>query len=117
LLFLHRELGQSEKALEYLDQDLGIARELGDLEGEAKTLGNMGNPLYSQGNEVRAADVYLARQRFASYHAQMQGKVTYRGPADYLLNSMDGSASPNQSFTSISHAKGRAHTCSFVLVL
>jgi len=83
-------LGQNKKALEYLDQDLGIARELGGVEGEAKALGNMGNPLYSQGNEARAADVYLARQRFASYHAHMQGKVTYQVPADYLLNSVDG---------------------------
>ena len=38
---MHRELGQNEKALEYLDQDLGIVRELVDLEGESKTLGNM----------------------------------------------------------------------------
>jgi len=61
----HTELGQYEEALKYLDQDLGIARELKDLEGEAKTYGNMGNVFYSQGNTAMASNVYLACQRCA----------------------------------------------------
>jgi hypothetical protein len=40
---------------------LAIARELEDLEGEAKALGNMGEVFYcSQGNAAKAAKVYLA---------------------------------------------------------
>jgi len=61
----YSELGQYKEALECLDQDLVIARELGDLEGEAKTLGNMGNALHAQGDEAKAAHVYLACQRCA----------------------------------------------------
>ena len=80
----HTELGQYEEALKYLDQDLGIARELKDLEGEAKTYGNMGNVFYSQGNTAMASNVYLACQRCAEEAGDQQTAllaITRRGQA------------------------------------
>jgi tetratricopeptide (TPR) repeat protein len=80
----HTELGQYEEALKYLDQDLGIARELKDLDGEATTLGNMGNVLYSQGNAAMASNVYLACQRCAEEAGDQQTAllaITRRGQA------------------------------------
>ncbi|WP_199247392.1 tetratricopeptide repeat protein [[Phormidium] sp. ETS-05] len=37
----YHSLGQFQKAIEYSEQDLAIARQVGDITGEARTLGNL----------------------------------------------------------------------------
>ena len=46
------------KAIEYYEQAVAIAREIGDRRGEGKALGNMGSALYSPGDIDNARDYY-----------------------------------------------------------
>ncbi|MFN8466309.1 MAG: tetratricopeptide repeat protein [Caldilineaceae bacterium] len=54
----HFSLGETRRAIEYYEQYLVIAREIGDRGGEGAALGNLGNAYYSLGETRRAIDLY-----------------------------------------------------------
>ncbi|ESO82395.1 hypothetical protein LOTGIDRAFT_134708, partial [Lottia gigantea] len=43
-------LGNLEKAIHYMQQDLSVAKSLGDQEGECRAYGNLGSAFFSKGN-------------------------------------------------------------------
>ena len=51
-------LGQYQQAIEYYQQWLAIAREIGDRGGEANSLGNLGNAYYSLGQYQQAIEYH-----------------------------------------------------------
>jgi tetratricopeptide (TPR) repeat protein len=50
--------GQYAKALEYFEKSLAIFRKIGDVEGEALTLKNIGDVYYSWGQYAKARENY-----------------------------------------------------------
>jgi tetratricopeptide (TPR) repeat protein len=51
-------LGQYERAIDFYEQHLAIAREIGDRAGEGRALGNLGNAYYNLGQYDRALEQY-----------------------------------------------------------
>src|ERR1043165_9788774 len=51
-------VGESERAIQFHEQHLTIAREIGDRRGEGNALCNLGVVYYSQGNAQRAIHLY-----------------------------------------------------------
>ena len=58
-------LGETQKALECLQQQLNAARESGDRSGEAAALGNLGNAAMAERNPAKAAGYY--KQALVAY--------------------------------------------------
>ncbi|XP_013408018.1 tetratricopeptide repeat protein 28 isoform X1 [Lingula anatina] len=56
----HWALGNIDKAISYMQQDLNIAKSLGDQEGECRAHGNLGSSYFSKGNYREA----LTNHRF-----------------------------------------------------
>ncbi|HUV83226.1 MAG TPA: tetratricopeptide repeat protein, partial [archaeon] len=54
----YRDLGQVEKAIEYYEKALVIAREIGDRRGEGADLGNLGNAYRNLGQVEKAIEYY-----------------------------------------------------------
>ena len=52
------DLGELRKAIEYYEQALKIAREIGDRRGEGTSLGNLGNAYTDLGQPVKAIEYY-----------------------------------------------------------
>ncbi len=51
-------LGDARKAIEYYEQQLTIAREIGDRRGEGNALGNLGNAYADLGDSRKAIEYY-----------------------------------------------------------
>ena len=51
-------MGETRRAIEFYEQHLTIAREIGDRHGEGIELGNLGNTYYSLGEPRRAIEFY-----------------------------------------------------------
>jgi tetratricopeptide (TPR) repeat protein len=51
-------LGEYRRAIEYHEQHLAMAREIGDREGEGHALGNLGNAYHRLGEYRRAIEYY-----------------------------------------------------------
>jgi len=54
----YRNLGQYERAIDFHEQSLAIAREIGDQVGEAYALGNLGNAFANLGQDDRALEQF-----------------------------------------------------------
>ena len=54
----YSDLGDAEKAIEYYEQALKIAREIGDRRGEGNRLGNLGIAYSNLGETKKAIDYY-----------------------------------------------------------
>ena len=52
----YADLGETQKAIEYYEQALAIAREIGDRRGEATALWNMSLSLDQLGNKAQAIE-------------------------------------------------------------
>lgn len=59
----HWALNQLDKATDYMQQDLAIAKSLGDTAGECRAYSNLGSAFFSQGNEF----IYLIWFRKVKY--------------------------------------------------
>jgi tetratricopeptide (TPR) repeat protein len=54
----YADLGQTERAIEFYEQQLGITREIGDRRGEGSALGSLGNAYVVLGQTQRAVEFY-----------------------------------------------------------
>ena len=61
----HADLGQPQRAIDFYQQRLTIAREIGDRRGEGNALGNLGNAYADLGQPQRAIDFYEQRLSIA----------------------------------------------------
>jgi len=61
------DLGDTRKAIEFYEQQLGIVRGIGDRQGEGDALFNMGLALYSLEEKDRAID--LTKRAFIIFEA------------------------------------------------
>ena len=59
----HRLTGQYDKALGFHTQELNLRQELGDLRGECKAHGNLGNVHVSLGNYIQGYKVWYRERR------------------------------------------------------
>ncbi len=71
----HYFLGEYEKAIDYLEQTLAIAREIGDLKGEADSLGNLGSAYLSLGQYQKAINHHQENRAIARKIGDLQGEA------------------------------------------
>ena len=64
---VYAALRETRKAIEFYEQHLAIAREIGDRRGEGNALANMGNMLYGLGEKERG--IQLMKQSLLIYEA------------------------------------------------
>ena len=55
---IYADLGEARKAIEYYEQALAIAREIGDRRGEGASLGNLGRAYADLGDARKAIEYY-----------------------------------------------------------
>ena len=70
----YRGLGETRKAIEYYEQDLAIAREIGYRRGEGQTLGNLGSAYGDLGETRKAIDYYEQRLAIARETGDRRGE-------------------------------------------
>ena len=70
----YSHLGQVEKAIEYYEKALVIAREIGDRRGEGNTLGNLGNAYRNLGEVEKAIEYYEKALVIAQEIADRRGE-------------------------------------------
>jgi len=70
----YRNLGQVEKAIEYYEKALEIAREIGDRQGEGADLGNLGNAYSDLGQVEKAIEYYEQALVIAQEIGDRQGE-------------------------------------------
>jgi CHAT domain-containing protein/Tfp pilus assembly protein PilF len=76
---VYRNLGQYERAINFYEQRLVIAREIGDRRGEGDTLGNLGVAYWSLGQYERAIDFYEQSLAIAREFGNRQGEANALG--------------------------------------
>jgi tetratricopeptide (TPR) repeat protein len=72
---LHYTLGEMRRAIEYYEEALAIAREIGDRRGEGADLGNLGNAYSALGEVARAIDYYQQALEIAREIGDRRGEA------------------------------------------
>ncbi|WOD39073.1 tetratricopeptide repeat protein [Nodosilinea sp. E11] len=72
-------LGQYQQAIDYLQQTLAIAQEIGDRQVEANSLGNLGNAYWSLGQYPQAIDYRQQQLAIAREIGDRRGEATSLG--------------------------------------
>jgi tetratricopeptide (TPR) repeat protein len=72
-------LGEVERAVEYYEQALVIAKEIGDRRGEGNRLGSLGNAYYALGQVERAIEFYEQALVIAKEIGDRRGEGTWLG--------------------------------------
>ena len=72
----YADLGQTARAIEYYEQALAIAREIGDRRGEGTDLGNLGNCYADLGQTARAIEYYEQALAIAREIGDRRGEGT-----------------------------------------
>ena len=67
-------LGNFQKAMEYHEKDLKIAKEVGDRSGEGRAYGNLGNAYHGLGNFQKATDYYEKDLKIAKEEGDRSGE-------------------------------------------
>jgi tetratricopeptide (TPR) repeat protein len=76
---LHYSLGEVQRAIEYYQQALEIAREIGDRRGEGADLGNLGNAYSDLGEVQRAIEYYQQALEIAREIGDRRGEGNHLG--------------------------------------
>ncbi|XP_070206318.1 tetratricopeptide repeat protein 28-like, partial [Littorina saxatilis] len=77
----HWGLGNLDKAIYHMQQDLAVAKSLGDQEGECRAYGNLGSAFFSKGQYKES----LTHHRFQLVLAM---RLRHRGTAAFALSSL-----------------------------
>ena len=88
----YSDLGQVDKAIEYHEQALVIAREIGDRRGEGSRLGNLGSAYYHLGQVEKAIEYYEQALVIAREIGDRRGEgadLGNLGSAYYQLGQVD----------------------------
>jgi tetratricopeptide (TPR) repeat protein len=88
----YHRLGDYHRAIDYYQQNLALAQEIGNRKGEGVALGNLGNVYYRLGDYLRAIDYYQQDLSIACEIGDHQGEgvtlcnlgLTYDSLGDYL---------------------------------
>jgi tetratricopeptide (TPR) repeat protein len=75
----YRDLGQVDKAIDYYEQALAIAREIGHRQNESTTLGNLGNAYSDLGQVDKAIEYYEQGLAIAREIGHRQGEGNHLG--------------------------------------
>jgi tetratricopeptide (TPR) repeat protein len=70
----YSDLGDAKKAIDYYEQALKIAREIGDIRGEGNRLGNLGNAYSALGDAKKAIDYYEQALKIAREIGDRRGE-------------------------------------------
>ena len=89
------DLGQKPKAIEYYQQALAIARDIGDRQGEGIYLGNLGNVFADLGDEGQAIEYYQQALTIARETEDRRSECIHLGNLGLYL-SVPGRRSPGR---------------------
>ena len=75
----YSDLGEVRRAIDFYEQALGIAREIGDRRGEGNDLGNLGNRYAALGQVARAIEYYEQALAIAKEIGDRRGEGAHLG--------------------------------------
>ncbi|MBO1065464.1 tetratricopeptide repeat protein [Dolichospermum flos-aquae UHCC 0037] len=81
-------LGQYERAITFYQQSLDIAKEIGDIQGESRSLNNLGNAYYSLGQSERAIAFHQQSLDIAKEIGDIQGESISLNNLGFAYNSL-----------------------------
>ena len=90
----YADLGEVRRAIEYYEQALAIAREIGDRRGEGTDLGNLGNAYADLGQVRRAIEYYEQALAIAREIGDRRGEGNTLGNLGLLLKQQGDVAAP-----------------------
>ncbi len=103
-------LGDYPRAIDYYQQSLAIAREIGNRQGEGAALGNLGNCYYRLGDFPRAIDYYQQSLAIAREIGNRRGEGNALGNLGNCYYSLGDSPAPSTITSNISLSPAKSET-------
>ena len=82
------KISEYETAVDFYEQALNLAREIGDKQSEGRWLGNLGNTHYFLGNYQKAIDYYQSALNIAKEIGDKQGEGSWLGNLGLAYDSL-----------------------------